>query len=274
MKKAISIYFLFLLTILNCLALTIPNEPGGYINDYAKMLSLQATNQIAAELINYEKETSNQILVVTFKSLDGESLEDFSIKLAEKWKIGTKEKDNGVILLIFKDDRKVRIEVGYGLEGALTDAICSQIIRNEIVPNFKAGNYDLGVEKAIDRIIEVTKGEYKGGNTKPASADSQNLIPLVFFLFFIIPFIAYIVILFFCVSSFGFPMGLIIGLVIIVILEVIRRIFSASVFGQTFHRGSGRWTDGFGSGGFSGGGFSGFSGGGGSFGGGGSSGDW
>ena len=274
MKKTILIYFLFLLAILNCSALTIPNEPGGYINDYAKMLSLQTTNQIVAELINYEKETSNQIVIVTFKSLDGESLEDFSIKLAQKWKIGTKEKDNGVILLVFKDDRKVRIEVGYGLEGVLTDAICSQIIRNEIVPNFKAGNYDLGVEKAIGAIIEVTKGEYKAERSNLTSADSQNLLPLVVFLFFIIPFIAYIIILFFCVSSFGFPMGFIIGLLAIVILEVIRRIFSASVFGQTFHRGSGRWNDGFGGGGFSGGGFSGFSGGGGSFGGGGSSGDW
>lgn len=274
-KEILLVLFFSIFLPINSFALTIPEKPGGYVNDYAGLLSKEATVQISANLRAYEKETSNQIVVAIFKSLEEESLEDFSIKLAEKWKVGTKDKDNGVILLVFKDDRKVRIEVGYGLEGALTDAISSEIIRNQIVPNFKAGNFDAGISGAINQIIFATKGEYKAASTK-AKGNNQELIPVIIFLFLIMPFIAYIVVIFFCISFFGFPAGLFIAGLIILVLEFIRRMFFGS-FGQTLYHGSGGWNNGgfFGGGGFSsGGGFSGFSGGGGSFGGGGSSGDW
>lgn len=273
-KEILLVLFFSIFLPINSFALTIPEKPTGYVNDYAGLLSKEATVQISANLSSYEKETSNQIVVAVFKSLEGESLEDFSIKLAEKWKVGTKDKDNGVIFLVFKDDRKVRIEVGYGLEGALTDAISSEIIRKEIIPNFKAGNFDDGISNAVNAIINATKGEYKASPTK-TKGDNQALFSLIIFLFFIMPLLAYIATVFLCVSFFGFPMGLIIALPIIAILEVIKRIFF-NYSGETFSgRGNGFYGGGFGGGGFSsGGGFSGFSGGGGSFGGGGSSGDW
>ncbi len=277
MKKTVLLLSIVFIFCCSALALSIPEKPSSYVNDYAGLLSESVKSDLTSTLSNFEKETSNQIVIAIFKSLEGSSLEDFSIKLAEKWKVGKKGKDNGVILLIFKEDKKIRIEVGYGLEGVLTDAISSQIIRNEIVPNFKSGNYDAGIVSAVNAIIKTTKGEYKADNKKNlGSSDSQNLLVLVLILFFFIPIFAYIALMFVCISYLGFPVGLIIALVLILILEFIRRIFFGSIFGQTFHGGRGGWYDGgsFGGGGFSSGGFGGFSSGGGSFGGGGSSGSW
>ena len=123
------------------------------------------------KLSNEDKSTSNQIIVYMISGLDGESLEDVSIRLAEKNKIGKKENNNGVLMLIVKDDRKIRIEVGYGLEGALTDALSSQIIRNDITPEFKSGNYYGGIDKGVDAIIQAIKGEYVA-DEKPGSGNN------------------------------------------------------------------------------------------------------
>jgi uncharacterized protein len=110
-------------------------------------------------LERFEKETGHQIAVLTVPSLEGEDLEGFSIKVAETWKIGKKGFDNGAILLIARNDRKLRIEVGYGLEGVLPDAIASRIIREVIVPHFRADDYPGGIEVGVEAIIKVTSGE-------------------------------------------------------------------------------------------------------------------
>ncbi len=282
LRKHFFILFIFaffaLIFALPSIALTIPDKPSGYVNDYVSLLSQSTKESLAKTLLNFEKETSNQIVIAIFKSLEGESLEDFSIRLADKWKIGTKKKDNGVILLIFKDDRQVRIETGYGLEGALPDAVCNQIIRYEIVPSFKQGNFDKGVVDAVSAIINATKGEYKSDGAKDDNLEANKFILFLALMFYLVlPLLAYLVALFLCIQIFGFPLGLIIGIVCVIILGILRQIFFSSMFGQTLSS-SGRGyfnNSGFLGGGFSGSGFGGgFSSGGGSFGGGGSSGGW
>ena len=130
-------------------ALSVPEKPEGRIHDRAGLLSRSARQALESRLALFEQQTSNQVVVAIFPSLEGGSIEDFSIRLAEKWKFGTAKNDNGVILLIFPDDRAVRIEVGYGLEGVLTDAVCAQIIRERITPAFRKGDFDTGVASGI-----------------------------------------------------------------------------------------------------------------------------
>ena len=251
------------------LALTVPEKPEAYVNDYAGLLSADARQKLESVLAGFEKETSNQVVVAIFSGLEGQVLEDFSIRLAEKWKIGTKKNDNGVILLIFKEDRAVRIEVGYGLEGALPDALAKQIIQNEIVPSFKAGDFDGGVLKAVDAILRATKGEYKAApNQEDRMEQYKPWLFLFLFLYILVPIACYFLVVAASVSFFGMP-GFFVSLVVVLLLEFLRRIFLSPYMGHTFSSGGG---SGWSSGGFSGGGFSG--GGGGSFGGGGASGRW
>jgi len=257
-------------------ALQIPEKPQAYVNDYAHLLSENTRGQIENTLTDFEKATSTQLVVAIFPSLDGESLEDFSIRLAEKWKIGSKKNNNGIILLIFKEDHKVRIEVGYGLEGALPDIIASQIIRHEITPAFREGNYDQGVSDAVQAIMQATKGEYKATD-QPANDPIQKHSGLLFvllILYLTLPLVCYVAVVAVSVLIFGFPTGVVIGLVAVLVLAILRQLFIAANLGTTFtSRGGGYWGGGgFSSGGFGGGGFSG--GGGGSFGGGGASGRW
>jgi len=275
--KCFKSVFLFLCLVfytasLQSFALSIPEKPKGHINDYANLFSTEASQLLEERLINFEKETSNQIVIVTFKSLEDESLEDFSIKLAQKWKIGTKEHDNGVIILIFKKEHKIRIEVGYGLEGILPDALCDRIIRHEIVPYFKTGNFSQGIINGIDVVISAIKGEYKA-DEKYAKKEFlhkgiSNLIPLIFILCIVIPVFLYVFVIVLAIYFCGFPLGIILGLIIVSLLEFMRRVRR----GETLTGGGSVWfDDGFFKGGFGGGGFSG---GGGSFGGGGASGRW
>lgn len=226
----------FIINLQHLFALSIPNRPRTYVSDYASILSPGTRQNLENGLHQFEEKTSNQVLVVTFPGLDGDSLERFSIKLAEAWKPGQKDKNNGVILLIFKNDRKVRIEVGYGLEGVLTDAVSSSIIQNEIVPNFRAGNYDEGIERAVAAILEATQGEYQ-----PAPKTETDSKAVLFFILFLL----------FLYIRYAGAAGI---------------LFSSSGY---YSRRGGGWGGGFGGG--SGGGFSG---GGGGFGGGGSSGSW
>ena len=283
--KKRSLFFLIYLSIsyffsfLHANALSIPERPTSYVNDYANLLSPEAKKEIENTLSVFEKQTSNQITVAIFESLEDESLEDFSIRLASKWKIGTKEKDNGVILLIFKKEHEVRIEVGYGLEGVLPDAICDQIIRHEVVPSFKKGDFDTGVSNAISAIISTTKGEYTLTNSNAIQGNiadgSKHLLLIALFLYIVFPILAFLIIVFLCTQFLGFPLGLILGIVLVVLLGLIRKIFFSSICGQTLGSSN---RIGFGNSGFVGGGFGGdfggFIGGGGSFGGGGASGRW
>lgn len=259
----------------------------GRVNDYAGMLSSATIQSLESELKGFEQTDSTQIVVLTVPSLEGEAIEDFSIRVAEAWKIGHKGSDNGAILVIAQKDRKMRIEVGYGLEGRLTDLVSGQIIRNIIAPEFKAGDYNKGVLDGIDAMIATVRGEYKQVARRHSSTGAKNpsqvLIPMIVFLFLIarlgrirrlVGSIAGGILL----PVFGlmfFPGGLMLLLALIplgffagFILSVLG---SAMGTGGAGYRGVGYWGGG---GGFSSGGFGGFSGGGGGFGGGGASGGW
>ncbi len=140
----------------------LPELWGLHVHDDAKVLSQQTIETLEAKLSRYEDSTTNQIAILIVNSLDGASLEDYSLRVAEKWKLGQKDRDNGVLLLIAVEDHKIRIETGYGLEGVLTDAICGRIIRNEMAPNFRKDDYDSGVSAGIAAMIAAIGGEYTG----------------------------------------------------------------------------------------------------------------
>ena len=133
-------------------ALRIPPPPDHRVNDYAGALAPADRDRLEQALIAREATSRNQVVVAIFRSLEGESLEDYSIRLAKAWRIGQKGLDNGVIFLVFLDDRKMRIEVGYGLEGSLTDAISSSILRDVVAPRFRAGQGLLSFPEIAPRL--------------------------------------------------------------------------------------------------------------------------
>ncbi|MBN1533851.1 MAG: TPM domain-containing protein [Spirochaetes bacterium] len=142
------------------------------VNDYAGMLSPGTVQSLEARLADLEKTDSTQIVVLTIPSLEGQVLEEFSIKVAEKWKIGQKKKDNGAILLIVKNDRKIRIEVGRGLEEKLTDLVAGRIIRGVITPRFKKGDFEGGVIAGIYSMTAVSRGQFLAD---PASRQEEPI---------------------------------------------------------------------------------------------------
>lgn len=219
-----------------------------HMTDLSGTLSAQQVERLDAKLRAFEDSTSNQIVVLMISTLGSESLEDFSLRVAEANRIGVKGRDNGALLFIAKDDRRVRIEVGYGLEGALPDITSGQIIRNELGPHFRSGEYYEGINAAVDAMMAATKGEYKADKKKKKDSP-LGMFPLL--------------------------------IVLLIIFMIIRNFFHRppGLFGRRrSYWGGGPFFGGFGGGGFGGGGFGGggggFSGGGGSFGGGGASGSW
>lgn len=130
-----------------------------YVNDYANIIDDSVEQELNTKLYNYFASTTHQIVVVTVNNMDGDYIENYSIKLAEKIKAGSEKNDNGVIFLVSKDDKKLRIEVGYGLEGVLTDAKSANIIRNIITPEFKNENYTQGIKNGTEEIIKITSDE-------------------------------------------------------------------------------------------------------------------
>ncbi len=204
-------------------------------------------------LARFEQETGHQIAVLTIPSLEGDDLEGFSIRVAESWKIGKKGVDKGAILLIAKNDRKLRIEVGYGLEGVLPDAIASRIIREVIVPHFRANDFAGGIESGIEAIMKVTQGETipESMRRRSSSRDAGPLSGIWILLFTL-------------------------GAAILVVMTHLSSLRRTSVWTSKGRRRYDYWGGGFGGGGFGGGGFGGggFGGGGGGFGGGGASGSW
>ena len=158
MKK----YLLFLFLSTSLTAFAQPDVPflSGRIVDEAGVLSDNTIELLELQLKAHEDSTSNQLVVLVISSLKDEILEEYSLKVAETWQIGQKGKDNGVLLLVAIDDRKMRIEVGYGLEGDLTDALSNRIIRNELAPNFRQGDYDQGIVDGVDAIIAAIEGSY------------------------------------------------------------------------------------------------------------------
>ena len=166
-KNSIILILLILLILLSAsqvFSLDVP-QLKDRVNDYAGMLTPDEVADLQEKLELHEKETSNQIVVLTVPSLEGEVLEDFSIRVADEWKIGQKGKDNGVIILIARDEKKIRIEVGRGLEGVLTDLLSGRIIE-EMKPSFSSGNYYDGMNICVENVIKAIKGEYKADGKK------------------------------------------------------------------------------------------------------------
>lgn len=163
-------------------ALAVP-ELSGQVNDTAGILSPGTVHSLEGSLHGLEQEESTQIVVLTIPSLEGESLEQYALRVFEAWKLGQKGLDNGALLLIAVGDRKLRIEVGYGLEGRLTDLIAGRIIREVITPQFRRGDYDRGVLDGVAAMVAVVKGEFagQGRNRDQRQADGGQF--LVFLLF-------------------------------------------------------------------------------------------
>jgi len=244
-----AVLFLFAATILS--AREVP-PLSGPVNDYAAILSADEKETLESFLLALDRQTGVQIAVLTIPSLEGESLESFSLKTVEQWKLGQQGEDNGALLLVSLGDRAVRIETGYGLEGTLTDAKSGLIIRNVIAPRFREGKYGAGILEAVRNMagIATDNREILSESVKNPQKEKSggNLAGLLF------------IIVFYLIMRAGFHRrgGLFAGLLL-----------GSMLGGRRGGSGGGFSSGGFG--GFSGGGFSG---GGGGFGGGGASGGW
>ncbi len=229
----------------------IPPPPRDYFNDYAQVISPATAQQLNRELEDFEKQTSSQIVVAIFPKMQSDSsVDDYTVRIFDAWKPGLKHKDNGAILFVFVQDRKVRIATGYGLEGALPDVVCKRIIDGEITPRLRQGDFDGALSAGVAAMMAAVKGEYRGTGRTVAQTrrggESSHIGNAIVFV-------------------------------------VIMLILLASVFRRRRSGAWGGWTAGSGGfGGWSGGGWSGggggdgggFSGGGGRTGGGGASGSW
>lgn len=251
----------FLFTQISFAQFTIPEKPSlqTSVYDYANVLSATEKAQLEEKLIKYSDSTTTQIVIITIESLKNEDVSQLATKWGQTWGIGgTAKDDNGVIILLAKAERKIAINPGYGLEDRLTAGIGGEIIRNIIIPEFKAGSYYRGLDKGTDAIINVFKGKYKG-ERKQTKQDKG---------FPILPFIVIIVIILILISknkrggggnsgnSGGGP-----SLLDIIILSSLGRNSGGGGFGGSsgggFGGGGGGFGGGFGGGGFSGGGSSG-----------------
>ena len=274
---------------------------GGRVNDLAGMLSDGFETRLASELAQLERDTGAQVVVLTVPSLEGDAIEDFAMRAAETWKLGHAGVDNGVLVVIARDERLVRIEVGYGLEGALTDVQSGRIIRNLMTPRFRAGDFDGGVAAAVGAIATAVRGEpldipdrHGGG-----AGESSGLGALLLLGLFGLPFInaalgargaagwiLYLLLapFFFIIPAafLGAPAGVVAAVAWLVAFPILRAILPRmGPPGGPRARGRGGvppiWIGGpgrgggFGGGGLGGGGFGGFGGG---FGGGGATGGW
>ena|SRR5438270_783839 len=254
MRRLAPFWFLICLAAGLRAAEQLPPPPARYFNDYAHVVPGDVALKLNQKLEDFEKATSSQIVVAVFDKLPpNAALEDFTVRTAQSWRVGGKAKANGAVLFVFVQDHTMRVEVGYGLEGALPDATCKRIIDEQIAPKFRQRDYAGGLTAGVDSLLQATRGEYKGKG-RTANSGRQPLTPylplIIFGLFFA----------FFIVS----------------------RLSRATVYSRRGRTGWGGWyigSGGWGGGGWSsggGGGFSGggFSGGGGSSGGGGASGSW
>ncbi len=280
--------------LLCCLGLFLPSRQvaalevpslSARVNDTAAMFSPQVVSQTEAVLSQFESSDSTQIVVLTVPSLEGDLLEDYSIRVVEAWKIGQKGLDNGALLLITRDDRRLRIEVGYGLEGNLTDLTAGRIIGQVIVPRFKTGDFDAGLVDGVQAMIQAVRGEFTASDVPPVKQQGTDPAGLIFLMIFAFSFIAKVfhgkkgtAALAGAVASpvLGFMMLPQLGLILLALIPVgalgglfVSSLAASSAGGGGFYMGGG---GGFGgsSGGFGGG----FGGGGGGFGGGGASGGW
>ena len=230
----------------------IPPAPTAYFNDYANVVSAGTASQLNQALENFERQTSEQIVVAVFPKMQSDSdVADYAVRVFRAWGVGQKDKNNGAVLFVFVQDHKLFLQTGYGLEGVLPDALCKRIIDEQITPRFKAGDFDGGLTAGVRSILAATKGEYKGTGTTVADRAHR-----------------------------GDSMGPVIVFIIVIIVIALLRSRAARYGGFQYWGGGwssgGSWGGGSsGGGGFGGGGGGGgFSGGGGSSGGGGAGGSW
>ncbi len=234
----------------------IPPKPAHYFNDYAQVVSCQTVQGLDRTLEGFEGATSSQIVVAVFPKMQSDSsIEDYTVRVAQAWGVGQKGKNSGAVLFVFVQDHKIYLQVGYGLEGALPDALAKRIIENEIKPHFKRSDFDGGLRAGVNAILQATRGEYQGTGKTLAEKDQATsaIVGIALFVLF-----------------FAF-----------LIFAAIKRSQIGTSYtrnGRIVHQTSwGGWPIIWGSGDSSGGGWSGgagFSGGGGSFGGGGAGGSW
>jgi uncharacterized protein len=230
----------------------IPPAPAAYFNDYANVVSPGTAGQLNETLKNFERQTSEQILVAVYPKMQSDSsVEDYAVRVFRSWGVGQKDKNNGAVLFVFVQDHKMFLQVGYGLEGVLPDALCKRIISEQITPRFKAGDFDGGLTAGVQSIIAAAKGEYKGTGTTVAEGHivydhhAREVIKIII--------IIVVVIIIVSLRSRGYRSG------------------GINYWGGGWSGGGG---GGFSGGGGFGGGGGGFSGGGGSSGGGGAGGSW
>ncbi len=262
MKKFLSIFVLLLVSLVSFsqdkfdLEKLLQQKPTRLVNDYTNTLTADQQQVLENKLVAFDDSTTTQITVVIIPSLNGNDISDYNVKLGRAWGVGGKEFSNGVVLLIAKDDHKLNIATGYGVEGALPDIIAKHIIDDQIVPNFKGDDYYRGIEEGTDAIMQAVKGEYtapEGYNSNKSGGGGVGRII----------FIIIIIVIFLAISGGKGGGGSFMS----------RRGFAAWTIANMLSGGGGRgggWSGG--GGGSSGGGFGGF--GGGSFGGGGASGSW
>jgi uncharacterized protein len=234
-----------------------PPPLSARVTDLAGLLSSAERARLEDKLAAYERESGHQFALLTLPSLDGDPIEDYSIRVVEKWQLGKKGKDDGLLLLIAKNDRKMRIEVGYGLEGSITDAVSARVIRGTLTPAFRSGDYGAGIERAFDVLMLTASGKAPAVSERDERKGPDVVGRIIGFFIaglILFPFLALLAAVFFANGRSGRPGGR-----------------STGIF---FPPSGGFGGGGFGGGGFGGGGGGGFSGGGGSFGGGGSSGSW
>lgn len=291
MLKKLSIPFLFLFVLATVLPVAVfayvnPGSPTGFVNDFAGVLNVEQKQQLEEKLSGFEKGTGNEISIVLIKTLDGDDIGDFAVQLFKDWGIGKEGKDNGALVLVAVGDREMRIEVGYGLEGFLTDAQSYWIIKNEMTPAFRDNDFYGGLNAAVDKIIGVIGGEIIPEYKPEPKVDYFNIIAFIIFIFVwfgsilgrskswwaggVIGGIAGIII--------GFIKGFLyfgaISLAVLIPLGLLFDFIASRTYSKSKSQGKVPpwWIGGGGFGGRSGGGFGGF--GGGSSGGGGASGRW
>jgi uncharacterized protein len=176
--NAIRKFFLLFIACASLNAATIPSTPSQYLNDYAGVIAPRSVAYFNDVLARFERETSNQIIVAFFSKLDPDTtVEQFGEEAFRAWRPGQAERNNGVLVLVFVDDRKVRIQVGLGLEKALPDKVCREIIATDIAPNFRNGNYNRGIEAALNSIMNVTRDTYRGNGQTAAEKHRERQQP-------------------------------------------------------------------------------------------------
>ncbi|CAH0174867.1 hypothetical protein SRABI27_01104 [Pedobacter sp. Bi27] len=237
-----------------------PEKPNTLVNDYANVLSADQKQQLETKLVAFNDSSSTQIAIAILKSVGDYDINEYAVELGRKWGVGQSGKNNGIMIVVAVGDRKISIQTGYGLEGALPDIYAKRIIDNDIKPNFRAGNYYAGLDEGTTSIIKYTKGEYKNDSPKTSSKKGGGGGSIVIIIIIVI-----VIIIIMRKGGGG-------GSEVIGGRGASNALFWAMLFGSGGGggRSSGGW--GGGSSGGGGGGFGGF--GGGSFGGGGSSGSW